>query len=162
MTLINSTVPSLLNGISQQPDSLRSPGQGEEQVNAYPSTVEGLIKRPPTDFLTDDLGTELSGTNAKDTSTHLINRDETEQYLLSVKPTGSAGQGALSVVDINDGSKKTVNYDTDAIDYLLAADPANAFDFATSGDVTIIANKEKTVEMAEKLRKKEIIIMIIN
>lgn len=48
MSQLTVTVPNLIAGISQQPDSLRFPSQAERQVNAYASVVDGLIKRHPT------------------------------------------------------------------------------------------------------------------
>ena len=146
MALLNSSIPNLLNGVSQQPDALKSPNHCEDQVNAYPSPVEGLIKRQPTEFLTDGLGSDFEGaTNTVDTSSHVINRDSSEQYLLTIKGTGT---GALSVWDLNANAAKTVYYDTDAISYLTATNSEKAFKFATGGDVTFITNTEKTTLMS--------------
>ena len=148
MALLNSSIPNLLNGVSQQPDALKSPNHCEDQVNAYPSPVEGLIKRQPTEFVTDGLGADFKGaTNTVDTSTHIINRDSDEQYLLTIKGTGT---GALSVWDLNANAAKTVYYDTDAISYLTATNSEKAFKFATGGDVTFITNTEKTTLMSTK------------
>jgi hypothetical protein len=146
MALLNSSIPNLLNGVSQQPDALKSPNHCEDQVNAYPSPVEGLIKRQPTEFVTDGLGSDYEGaTNTVDTSTHVINRDSDEQYLLTIKGTGT---GALSVWDLNANEAKTVYYDTDAISYLTATNSEKAFKFTTGGDVTFITNTEKTTLMS--------------
>ena len=150
MGLLNSSVPNLLNGVSQQPDSLRNPTNCEEQVNAYSSPVEGLIKRPPTEFVTDNLGDDYNGTKTLDTSTHLINRDTSEQYILTVRAT-SSGTEALSVFDVVNNVLKDVHYDTAALGYLTATNPESAFKFASSGDVTFIVNKEKTPKMETTL-----------
>ena len=50
MALFNKSFPNLLNGVSQQSDALRVDNTCKQQTNAYPSPVEGLIKRHPTDF----------------------------------------------------------------------------------------------------------------
>ena len=44
---IHDTMDTLVQGISQQPQHLRLPGQGEEQQNGWSSPVEGLTKRNP-------------------------------------------------------------------------------------------------------------------
>jgi hypothetical protein len=48
MPLLVNSVPNLAQGVSQQPDNLRYPGQCDEQVNAWATVVEGLVKRPNT------------------------------------------------------------------------------------------------------------------
>ena len=51
MPLINQTIPNLINGVSQQPAALRLPTQFEAQLNCYPSVVEGLKFRAPTEHI---------------------------------------------------------------------------------------------------------------
>ena len=51
MGLVSKSIPNLINGISQQPPSLRLPTQGEVQENGLSDVVDGLKKRPPTKFL---------------------------------------------------------------------------------------------------------------
>ena len=46
MALINTSVPNLIQGVSQQPDAARFDGQCEEQENALSAVAEGLKKRP--------------------------------------------------------------------------------------------------------------------
>jgi len=48
MTFISSTVPNLINGISQQPSAFKLATQAEAQLNGVSSVVHGLLKRPPT------------------------------------------------------------------------------------------------------------------
>lgn len=50
MALISQSVKNLKGGISQQPDILRFPEQGAEQINGWSSETEGLQKRPPFIF----------------------------------------------------------------------------------------------------------------
>ena len=50
MPLINHSIPNLINGVSQQSESLRLGSQAESQINGISSVVEGLKKRTPTDF----------------------------------------------------------------------------------------------------------------
>ena len=46
MTSISQTIPSYINGISQQPDTLKTPGQVTTAKNAIPDVTEGMMKRP--------------------------------------------------------------------------------------------------------------------
>lgn len=51
MALVSKSIPNLINGVSQQPPTLRLESQGEEQENGLSDVVDGLKKRPPTEFL---------------------------------------------------------------------------------------------------------------
>ena len=51
MALVSKSIPNLINGISQQPPALRLETQGEVQENGLSDVVDGLKKRPPTQFL---------------------------------------------------------------------------------------------------------------
>ena len=51
MALVSKNIPNLINGVSQQPPSLRLGTQGEAQENGLSDVVDGLKKRPPTEFL---------------------------------------------------------------------------------------------------------------
>ena len=146
MGLLNSAISNLLGGVSQQAPSLRGASNCEVQTNAYPSPVNGLVKRPPTQFLTDSLGASFNGSNTLDAATHLINRDATERYLVTISGKTNADYDTddpISVWDLVNNVSVPVHYMTGSIGYLNAADPTTAFSFATAGDVTFIANKEE-------------------
>ena len=49
--LLSSSIPNLINGVSQQPPALRLPSQASEQTNGLSSVVNGLSKRPNTHFI---------------------------------------------------------------------------------------------------------------
>ena len=49
--IVNNAIPNLINGVSQQPETLRLSSQATAQENGYSSVVEGLRKRPPTEFV---------------------------------------------------------------------------------------------------------------
>jgi hypothetical protein len=154
MGILNSSLSNLLGGVSQQAESLRGASNCEEQTNAYPSPVNGLVKRPPTQFMTDALGANFQDANALDTASHLINRDSSERYLLTISGKTIAEDDATSVIsvwDLENNVAKTVYYDEDAVDYLNATDSTTAFSFATAGDVTYINNKEVTPKMLPEL-----------
>jgi len=146
MPLITNSVPNLLGGVSQAPPSLRYPNQCELQENALSSPVDGLTKRPPTEFVAEL--TETGGASIPDSdgvAIHTINRDTSERYIVSIDNVG--GTGTLRVHDI-DGTAKTVTIDTGAAAYLNIAggdDPTEHFDFVTIADVTYIVNKNTGV-----------------
>ena len=139
MSLITSPIPSLANGISQQPAVARLSSQGEVQENGQSSIVEGLGKRPPTHHIAKMIPEAEVPSGA---FLHLINRDTTERYSVIVS------NGAIRVFDL-DGDEKTVNNTADD-DYLDAADDETAFRAVTVADYTFLVNREKTVEMAAR------------
>ena len=51
MPLVSRTIPNLVQGVSQQPEVLRLSSQATSQINGFSSVVEGLKKRPPTNFI---------------------------------------------------------------------------------------------------------------
>ena len=60
--LTNRTIQNLINGVSQQPPSLRLSNQAQEQINAMSRVSSGLTKRPAIELLpawqegADDVG----------------------------------------------------------------------------------------------------------
>jgi len=48
MGLVSSSIPNLLNGVSQQPAPLRQPTQADIQINGLSDVADGLKKRPNT------------------------------------------------------------------------------------------------------------------
>ena len=53
MALISQSIPNLINGVSQQPASLRLSTQAELQENGFSDVVSGLQKRPSTQHIAD-------------------------------------------------------------------------------------------------------------
>ena len=79
MPLISRTIPNLVQGISQQPEILRLNSQATSQVNGFSSVVEGLKKRPPTDYVA-----KLSSSSLANAYIHTINRDANERYVVVI------------------------------------------------------------------------------
>ena len=137
MALINTSLPNLVQGVSQQPDTLRFDGQCEDQINALSSVADGLKKRPNTRYSKN----LLSSAVADGAFVHFINRDKTEKYVLiinnnelkvyNVLTAGGAVQTQTFTsghyLHINDGSK-----------------PRDIFKALTVGDNTFILNNSKT------------------
>ena len=133
--LVSKTIPNLINGVSQQPDSLRFPTQCEDQVNAYPSVVEGLTKRLPTEHM---MNTGITGDAS--TFVHTINRDETERYSVVIRDE------SIKVFDLITLTEETVDI-PDGVTYLDTSTPSSSLRAVTIADVTYIVNTEKPVAM---------------
>jgi hypothetical protein len=101
MALINTSVPNLIQGVSQQPDATRFDGQCEEQENALSSVAEGLKKRPNTRHIARLLTSAISS-NAK---VHFINRTENERYV-------AIHDGTLRIFNLDTGVEATITDDT--------------------------------------------------
>lgn len=135
MALISQSVKNLKGGISQQPDILRFPEQGAEQINGWSSETEGLQKRPPFIF-TKTIGD--AGFLGDAPLVHLINRDENEQYYAVFTGTG------IRVFDLA-GNEKQVRYPTDGSSYIQTANPRNDLRMVTVADYTFIVNRNVRV-----------------
>ena len=70
MPLVSTSIPNLINGISQQPAEIRLASQGERQVNGLSSIARGLEKRPGTEHKE-----RITTTSIDDTFIHSIRRD---------------------------------------------------------------------------------------
>jgi len=133
MALISQSVKNLKGGISQQPDILRFPEQGAEQINGWSSETEGLQKRPPFIF-TKTIGD--AGFLGDAPLVHLINRDSVEQYYVVF--TGSG----IKVFDLN-GREYVVHGDTS---YANCANPRDDLRMVTVADYTFVVNRTKVVQ----------------
>ena len=135
MPLVSRTIPNLVQGVSQQPEVLRLSSQATTQLNGFSSVVEGLKKRPPTNFIA-----KLSTSSFGNCFIHTINRDANERYVVIVK------NGSIEVYTI-DGVQKTVVNQTSATSYLTSSDPKNDFVLVTVADNTFVLNKSIANEM---------------
>lgn len=139
------TYPNLIQGISQQPPSLRSPGQGEAQENAVPSPSEGLKKRPGTEWVNTLANWPTVSTG--EVQTHFIDRDSTERYVVVVGDQSQNGDSTLKVYDYADGSDNNIkdqNGDPAVsadFTYLDCTDPSKDLKLLTINDYTFIVNK---------------------
>ena len=134
MALISQSIPNLINGVSQQPASLRLNTQAELQENGLSSVVNGLSKRPCTEYIAD-LGTI---SNLDKAFIHTIRRDENEFYSMVVDTAGT-----IRVFD-KDGVSKTVT--NNASSYLNGlTNPSKELAAVSIADSTFIVNKNTTV-----------------
>ena len=130
--LISNSIPNLLNGVSQQPDTVKLPNQATIQENGLSDIITGLGKRPPTEHIAK-LNTDTL-TNSK---VHIINRDSNEQYAVLVN------NQSIKVYDLAGNNKTVVT--PDGLTYLTSTNPQEDFNLVTVADYTFIVNKTKTV-----------------
>ena len=144
MPLLVNSVPNLAQGVSQQPDNLRYPGQCDEQINAWATVVEGLVKRPPTTY-TKKIGATDPGVNL---FTHFVKRDETNKYCVTVSLGNSVSIGQVGVIDLETGNNVSVAVTSIATSYLTGiSDPLSDLRALTVADYTFLVNKKKEVKV---------------
>lgn len=129
MSIISTTIPNMVNGVSQQPPALRLASQAEEQINGYSTVVEGLRKRPGTRHIA-----RLPASVNENSYLHTINRDANEKYIVVIS------NGSIQVFDIH-GVQKTVTFPNGTA-YLSSAVPKDDFRCVTVADYTFVLNTE--------------------
>ena len=146
MPLLHTSIPNLAQGVSQQPDNLRYPGQCDEQINAWSTVVEGLVKRPNSRFLYDtNLGT-TSDTQLDNLFTHYVNRDDQNQYVITYDTVNG-----LKAFDLTQEVKTSIHINAPSVaasTYLSVASSANPLQdlrALTIADSTFLVNTKQTV-----------------
>jgi len=134
MALVSQAIKNLKGGISQQPDILKFPDQGNKQVNGFSSEVHGLQKRPPSIHLARIGASRSFGDNP---FIHVIDRDKSEKYYCIFTGTD------IKVIDM-EGNYKTVNAPS-GWSYVTTSNPRDSLRMVTVADYTFIINKNVTV-----------------
>jgi hypothetical protein len=135
MALISKTIANLLNGVSQQPPSIRNPTQCEVQENYLSDVTQGNCHRPHTTFLET-----LASLGASPARPHFHDIDKGPGSRYKVMIT----DGDLKVFDMETGEEKTVNF-PDGKAYLAADNPYQNFQCLTIGERTFVLNKTVSV-----------------
>ena len=142
MANVTQTIPNLTQGISQQPDEYKVPGQVTDMINCLPDVTEGLQKRPAGKFvasLSDNANAALNSTS-NGRWFHYY-RDEGEQYIGQVAQNGEvrmwncltgAPQTIVNAIGNNTYLQHTADEDIQTL---------------TLNDFTYLNNRTKTVEM---------------
>lgn len=130
MAAINQRIPNFLGGVSQQPDTIKFPGQLRVCDNALPDVTFGLTKRPPGEFV-KKLDNVTSGGYY-----YNIIRQKDAKYLIQITP----GQGANSIKawNLKTGDAVTVTDSSGGMAYLNGA--TSPYAVQTIQDTTIIGN----------------------
>ena len=154
MANVTQTIPNLSQGISQQPDEYKIPGQVTDMVNALPDVTQGLIKRPAGKFVASlSDGTKNSSSNGK--WFHYY-RDENEQYIGQVHRDGTVRMWAcVEVRGPNGGLIHNAGAEVNVVDattgsgtgkYLYHTSDED-IQTLTLNDFTYLNNRTKTVVM---------------
>lgn len=138
MALVSQPIKNLKGGISQQPDILRFPNQGEKQINGWSSESQGLQKRPPTVMLKRLIS---RGGFGPAPLVHLVNRDATEQYYMVFTGTG------ILIYDLAGNQYTVRGYDN----YANTQRPRSSIRLLTVADYTFVVNREKVVDIGSTL-----------
>lgn len=134
MSVFSEVIPSLLNGVTEQPPALRRPSQAEAQDNCTASPAEGLGKRMPTRHKV-----KLSSNTPTRAFRHTVDRDSQERYAVYVE------DGTITVYDLVDDEWIPVATPNGTA-YL--SDPENwGFRAVTARDYTFITNRGVEVAM---------------
>ena len=97
MSTLSQSIPNLLQGISQQPDSRKRPGQLKDANNAFPDFALGLLKRPGGKFVAKLHKAPTTG------KWFPILRDDDEKYIACYE------DNRFQVWDLADGDVRMVD-----------------------------------------------------
>lgn len=143
MPLISGSIPNLINGVSQQPPSLRLKTQAEVQENGLSSVVAGLVKRPGTEHLRlmNGVGAPLEGvTDINSAFIHSVRRDN--ETLNTLVVTNDGNNANVFMFD-KFGNTLNVSGNYNYLD--SATNPQDDLAAVTIADYTYILNKRKQV-----------------
>jgi len=154
MANVTQTIPNLSQGISQQPDEYKIPGQVSDMVNALPDVTQGLIKRPAGKFVASlSDGTKNSSSNGK--WFHYY-RDENEQYIGQVHRDGTVRMwSCVEVRGPNGGLIHNAGAEVNVVDVTTGSGTGKYLyhtsdediQTLTLNDFTYLNNRTKTVAM---------------
>ena len=159
MPLVSTSIPNLINGISQQPAEIRMPTQAERQVNGLSSVARGLEKRPGTEHRA-----KVSTVDQDDLFIHSIRRDRDEEYTMILSRDPSNQTKTLKAYDKNGNPVKVLdapttnattatnevdNADLGYLEVTEAGGVKNNIVATTVADTTFIINKTVVVEKAD-------------
>lgn len=103
MAAVSQVIPNYVQGISNQPDQLKIPGQVRDLKNAWPDVTRGCMKRPGSKHIAE-LGVTPGGTWFSIDR----GRDPSQQFIGNLKYT-SMGNPQLYMWDLN-GKKQNILY----------------------------------------------------
>ena len=145
MPAINQRIPNFLGGVSQQPDTIKFPGQVRVCDNAVPDVTFGLMKRPPGEFV-------KKLTNSTDAGYwYEIIRDGDEKYLVQMTALSSySGTKPIRIWNLLTGAEQTLsNANGDSLFvYMEQSGTTEPYAIQTIQDTTVITNPKITVSTA--------------
>ena len=138
MAAINQRIPNFLGGVSQQPDSIKFPGQLRVCDNAVPDVTFGLTKRPPGEFV---------GKLANSTDNgywYEILRDGDEKFLIQIDKDQTNAL-PIRIWDLATGAEKSLTNSSGDSVFSYLAGATKPYSLQSIQDLTVIANPSKTV-----------------
>jgi hypothetical protein len=134
MAAISQKIFSLIGGVSQQPDTIKSGSQLRVCDNYYPDTATGLTKRPGLRGISKLANAVADGTWFP------IFRDDQEKYIIQFSKAG-----ALKIWSANNGLQQAVN--AVAAESIAYATHTSADELQTLqiNDYIFVLNRTKTV-----------------
>jgi len=158
MTAVSQLLPNFIQGINEQPDELKKPGQVRDAVNVYPDVTKGLCKRTGYEKVTD-VTTTTTGTWF-----YVTRREGTLQkkYIFHVSTSGfvsgwDADTGTSQTilrselpVNLGLGSEEFSGISTltmSDIEY-LSSDSNYGIKTATLADTTFLCNTDQVTSMS--------------
>lgn len=162
MPLVSSSIPNLINGISQQPPEIRLSSQAEKQVNGFSTIARGLEKRPGTIHKQ-----RITTADVADTFVHSIRRDRTEEYTMVLTRASGSSSSTAKTLTIFDQDGVSVPVKTDTHSAVESATDITSTDLVyldtgsttggvqdnvvatTVADTTFLINKTKVVTEAK-------------
>lgn len=131
--LVSRTLDSVVNGVSQQPPTVRLESQCEEQINLHSKVSVGASRRPPSEFVATLHTSSLPASGYK---SHIRNRDANTQHLVLIS------DGAIRVWNLLTGVEASV-YSPNIDEYLsentgARTDEGTAAGNATANDMNLL------------------------
>ena len=134
MAAISQKIFSLIGGVSQQPDTIKTGSQLRICDNYYPDTATGLTKRPGLQ------GIRKLANPVADGTWFPIFRDDEEKYIVQFSKAG-----ALKIWSANSGLQQTVNtVAAESIAYATHKSP-DELQTLQINDYIFVLNRTKTV-----------------
>tara|TARA_R100001082_G_scaffold27121_1_gene13510 strand:+ start:688 stop:3891 length:3204 start_codon:yes stop_codon:yes gene_type:complete len=159
MAYTRKHIKNLTGGVSEQPDSERNDTQCSLQENFISDPVKGLVKREGTNYMQIiNPDSDEVGYSPKNVFTHIINRNDDEQLMLTIGHGGASSNAKIDLYKLNttvDSAERVEIKDKDGvaltgdtIGYLTVAGgtapDTHRFSAVTISDTTFIANADIT------------------
>ena len=148
---ITQSLPSLINGLSEQPPSQRLSSQCQVQDNMLSDVADGVRRRPPTEHLAVLGGDLTAAWPDGGYAIHTLDRGDDERFTVFVR------DGDVFVYDTLTGTQKTVSKSLAAgsagaytyLEYDTVAHTAeDAFVLLTVADYTFVVNRYRNTTMS--------------
>jgi|DEB0MinimDraft_10_1074344.scaffolds.fasta_scaffold00487_8 hypothetical protein len=139
MSTISQTIPTLLGGVSQQPDNRKRPGQVKEATNTFPDFALGMLKRPGGKFIS-----KLYDAAASDSKWFPILQTGETKFIAQYDTSGDA----VRVWSIIDGTVRAVENPNQAFNVDIADLRTKAVNWGNA--IEAVSDEKGTLQAVEK------------